>query len=67
MESAPLFVVGGLRGLKVASILNVVVERRGSLENGINNYVDMENVASKGEEREILTALEAIYRLDNNL
>jgi uridine phosphorylase len=67
MESAPLFVIGRLRGLKTASVLNIVVEKSGNLESDINSYVSLENASSKGEEREILTALETIYRLDNNL
>lgn len=66
METAPLFVVGGLRGLKTASILNVVVEYNASLESGINNYVDGENAAKKGERNEILAALEAIVYTEKN-
>lgn len=65
MESAPLFVVGRLRGLKTASILNVVVEAEANLESGINDYVKGENAQALGEEREILTALEAIVKLEN--
>lgn len=34
METSALFVIGGLRNVKVASILNVVVEAEGSLEGG---------------------------------
>jgi uridine phosphorylase len=66
METAPLFVIGGLRGLRTASILNVVVEYNASLENGINDYVNGENATKKGEENEILTALEAIVSIDTN-
>lgn len=61
MESAALFTIGTLRGMKTASILNVVVESNGSLDEGINNYTDMVNETSKGEKNEILAALEAIY------
>lgn len=64
MESAPIFVIGGLRKLKIASILNVVVEKNSNLEEGINGYVDGESSILKGEEREILTALEAIVKLE---
>jgi uridine phosphorylase len=60
METAALFVIGGLRGIKTASILNVVVEHEGDLEEGINDYVDNK----RGEEKEILTALEAIVSYD---
>ena len=62
MESAPLFVIGRLRGIKTASILNTVVEYESSLENGINKYANGEDSAALGEEREIITALEAIVR-----
>ncbi|AWI05094.1 nucleoside phosphorylase [Clostridium drakei] len=65
MESAALFVIGGLRGLKTASILNVVVEFDGNLEEDINGYVDGENGTLDGEKKEILTALEAIYAYSN--
>lgn len=64
MESAALFVIGGLRGLKTASILNVVVEKKGELESGINEYVDGDALAKEGEKREILMALEAIYIME---
>jgi uridine phosphorylase len=60
METAALFVIGRLRGIKTASILNVVVEYEGNLEEGINEYVD----SKSGEEKEILTALEAIVSYD---
>lgn len=63
MESASLMVVGSLRGLRTASILNVVVENNSGLEDGINNYVDGENKTSQGEETEIILALESIARL----
>ncbi len=64
MESAALFTIGQLRGVKVASILNTVALYQGQLDEEINGYVDGDNASSKGEEREILTALEAIYRLE---
>jgi uridine phosphorylase len=61
METAALFVIGGLRGIKTASILNVVVEKEGDLEEGINDYVDSTSASKRGEETEILAALEAIH------
>lgn len=64
METATLFVVGGLRGVKTASILNNVVEVEGDLMNEINSYVDGESAVAEGEKREILTALEALVLLD---
>lgn len=60
METSTLFVVGRLRGLQIASILNVVVPYSGKLEEGINQYVDGENITFEGEKRQILVALEAI-------
>ncbi|NHM31642.1 nucleoside phosphorylase [Neobacillus terrae] len=66
METAALFVIGGLRGVKTASILNVVVEKDENLEGGINNYIDGDNAAKLGEEREIRTVLEAIVSFHNS-
>jgi uridine phosphorylase len=60
METSALFVIGGLRQIKVASILNVVVEAEGDLERGINDYVDQASACAEGEEKEIVTALETI-------
>lgn len=65
MESAALFVIGRLRGLRTASILNVVVESDGNLETGINEYVNGESLTAQGERKEIITALEAIVKLNN--
>ena len=67
MESATLFVVGRLRGLKTASILNVVVEYGNDLENGINEYVDGEGPAARGEQNEIRAVLEAIVKLEKTM
>ncbi len=64
METAALFVVGGLRGVKTASILNVVVESEESLEDNINSYTVGESAMMRGEHLEILTALEAFVRMD---
>lgn len=64
MESSPLFVIGRLRGIKTASVLNVVVEYNNELDNGINDYVDGENMTMMGEKHEILTVLEAIVKLE---
>ncbi|HEX2986531.1 MAG TPA: nucleoside phosphorylase [Caproiciproducens sp.] len=64
METAALFVIGGLRGVRTASILNTVVESSGGLEDGINGYVDGESLTKTGEEHEILTALEAILKIN---
>lgn len=64
METAALFVAGGLRGVKTASILNNVVEVKGNLTEEINNYVDGASAVAEGEKREILTALEAMVSLE---
>lgn len=64
METATLFVVGGLRGVKTASILNNVVEVKGNLKDEINSYVDGASAVAEGEKREIITALEALAALE---
>lgn len=66
METAALFVVGGLRGIKTASILNTVVEYETSLEENINQYTDGESARMNGEKLEILTALEAFFETAEN-
>ena len=43
METAALFTIGGLRGIKTASILNTVVTYKADLKSQINNYVDGED------------------------
>ena len=67
MESAALFVIGTLRKLKTASVLNVVVESDGKLDDGINSYVEGEGVTVLGEKREIKIVLDAIIKLENKL
>ncbi len=64
METAALFVVGGLRGVKTASILNVVVEHEEPIEDNINSYTVGESAMMRGEYLEILTALEAFVLMD---
>lgn len=66
METATLFVVGALRGLRTGSLLNIVVETENSLKEGINNYVEKEKKAILGEEAEIKVALEACWLLNKN-
>lgn len=66
METATLFVVGRLRGIKTASILNNVVEVEGDLKDEINNYVNGESAVAEGEKREIIAALEAFVAYENN-
>ncbi|WP_215779037.1 MULTISPECIES: nucleoside phosphorylase [unclassified Paludibacterium] len=63
METSALLVIARLRGLRAASILNVVVEQQDNIEAGINDYVDGEGRTAQGERNEILTTLEAIASL----
>lgn len=62
METAALMVVGALRNMRIASILNVVVEHEGCLTESINDYQQQEHCCQQGEEHEILLALEAVYQ-----
>ena len=66
METAALYVAGRLRGVKCASILNVVVAGEDNLQEQINHYTDGENMASQGENNEILTAREAFARINKS-
>lgn len=64
METAALFTIGGLRGVKTGSILNTVSLFEGDLEEEINGYVEGGQKAAEGEKNEILLALETIIRLE---
>ena len=66
METAALFTVGALRGIKTASILNNVVECGGDTADSIGNYADGEDITMVGERNEIVTALEAFVKLDKS-
>jgi uridine phosphorylase len=63
METAALFTIGRLRGVLTASILNNVVTYEDDTADSIAHYVDGENLAMLGEKHEILTALEAFYKI----
>jgi len=63
METAALFTIGRLRGVCTASILNCVVTYEDDTADSIAQYVDGENLPMQGEKHEILTALEAFYRI----
>ncbi len=63
METAALFTVSQLRGVRAASILNNVVLYQGNIRQGIQAYVDEGKEAEEGEKREIRLALETIYKL----
>lgn len=64
METAALFAAAKMRGIRAASILNVVVEWKKDLKEGIGNYKDGADAAAQGEKNEILTALEALYGME---
>jgi uridine phosphorylase len=64
METAALYTVAALRGVRAASILNNVVLYQGDASDGIGQYVDGETQCAQGETAEILTALEALLRLE---
>ena len=66
-ETAALYVVGRLRKVHTASILNNVVLWGESTEDSIGSYQDGADRTAEGERREILTALEAMYRLEKEL
>ena len=66
-ETAALYTVGRLRKVHTASILNNVVLWGENTEDSIGSYQGGEDRTAIGEKREILTALEAMYRLEQEL
>lgn len=64
METAALFTIGHLRGVKTASLLNNVVAYEEDTSESIASYVDGESLSMQGEKNEILTALEAFVKLE---
>ena len=64
-ESAALFTVGRIRGVRCASILNNVVLYGQESADAVSDYVGGESLTSAGEKREIEVALEAFARLEN--
>jgi uridine phosphorylase len=67
METAALFTIGHLRGVKTASILNNIVDYQGDTFDSIANYTDGESLSTQGEKNEILVALEAFVKLKNDM
>jgi len=63
-ETAALFVVGMMRGIKTASILNVVAGFKGDVMECVGNYANGAMALAAGEKNEILTALEAFTRIN---
>ncbi|MBQ2583022.1 MAG: nucleoside phosphorylase [Erysipelotrichaceae bacterium] len=66
-ETAALYTVGRLRKVRTASILNNVVLWGENTEESIGSYQGGESRTAIGEKREVLTALEAMYRLEQEL
>ena len=64
METAAIFVVGRLRALKCAAVLNTVVALRGDKAAGIGAYAGGADAAAAGERAEILLALETLRIYD---
>lgn len=67
METASLFVVGRIRGVKVGSILNNVVLYNKNLKDGVNDYINEESLSQEGEKREIILALETLREIHKSL
>ena len=67
METAALFTVGRLRNIRTMSILNNVVLYGQDTADAIGDYADQATKTMEGERKEILTALEAIYKLEKNV
>ena len=63
-ETAALYTIGRLRGMKTASILNNVVIWGEDTSEAIGSFSEGEDMSMVGETREILTALDALVRLD---
>lgn len=51
--------------MKTASILNVVAACKSNVAENIGRYADGEALTVQGEEHEILTAFEALMKLEN--
>ena len=62
METAALFTVGRIRGVRTASILNNVVLYGQDTADAVADYAGGEDMSAVGERREIAVALEALYR-----
>ena len=62
METAALYTIGRLRGIATASILNNVAPYESDVAESVADYVDGDRLAMQGESNEILTALEAFVR-----
>lgn len=63
METAALYTIGHLRNIRTMSILNNVVAFETDTLDAIGSYVDGETAAMRGEEHEILIALDAFVQI----
>jgi uridine phosphorylase len=63
METAALYTIGHLRGIRTMSILNNVVAFEENTLDAIGSYVDGESAAMQGETHEILVALDAFAQI----
>ena len=63
METAALYTIGHLRGVRTMSILNNVVAFETDTADAIGSYVDGAAAALSGEEHEIITALDAFCQV----
>lgn len=63
METAALYTIACLRGIRAMSILNNVVASETSTPDAIGSYADGERAAMLGEEHEILVALDAFTKI----
>lgn len=64
METAALYTIAALRGMRAASVLNNVVLYGADAAEGIGQYSGGDKAMADGERAEIQTALEAFVRLE---
>ena len=62
METAALYTIGRLRRMAAASILNNVAPYESDVAESVADYADGDRLAMQGEQNEIITALEAFVR-----
>lgn len=61
METSALYTIGRLRGVKLASVLNNVVLYQQDVQEGVNQYVDSEDVMMQGELTAAKAAIHALW------
>ena len=64
METAALYTIGHLRGVRTMSLLNNVVAYQADTLGAIGSYADGETAAMLGEEHAILVALDAFAEIE---